>query len=385
MPLVQKYFKNSLKLKIKPNSTYSQNDYLKHLVHSSITKNYAEGSSNQLKVESDIDCLAQGFEPSRNRCPAGDTVLYHIKKFRENELYSVFDGINDRMIRQAIRAGTIPRIVDVAIDYTYLPYYGQKTDPMVVGKDREKGTNFAYRYATITIVEGGSRYILKTLAVGKKVPMSHVVGNLISHAKKLVTIHHVLLDRGFYAVDVITALKKADCKYVIPGKKTKRVEDLIKKHEGTSMIRYKLGDGSNYTYTNLVIVSDKDGKKWTFITNIENVSTANALFDTTSALYSKRWGIETTYRVTKHSFLSKTTSKNPIVRFFYYLLAVCLYNLWQFANQIISEFNYLKVTEYESPSRIFGTMLKGCLRILDTGPPNWLHTPASGSFAVLAG
>lgn len=368
-PLIQKFLKDRLKLNIKSNSTYSQNDYLKLLVHSSITKNYAEGSSNQLKAESDIDCLVQGCEPNKRSCPAGDTVLYHIKKFNENELYSVFDGITDAIIRHAIRARRIPRWVTVAIDFTDISYYGEKTDPMVVGKDRENGTNYAHRYATITIVEGGVRYTLKTLAVGK-MPMHIVVEKLIFHARKLVNIRYVLLDRGFYTVDVLTILKKADCKYVIPGKKTTRVENLIRKNDVPSLIRYRVGNNSKYTYTNLVIVNDREGNKCTFITNIENMNTTSEIFKTASALYSKRWGIETTYRVTKHSFLSKTTSKNPIVRLFYYLLAVSLYNLWQLANMIIPEVNNLKVTKYESQSRIFGSLLKGCLRMLDTGPPH---------------
>ena len=64
----------------------------------------------------------------------------------------------------------------------------------------------------------------------------------------------------------------------------------------------------------------------------------------------------------------KTTSKNPIVRLFYFLLAVSLYNVWQLANLIIPEINNLK-TKYESQSRIFGTLLKGCLRMLGKGPP----------------
>jgi len=161
MPLFKKFIKNRLKLKIKPNCRYSQNDYLTHLVHSSITLNYAEGSSKQLKMQSDLDSIVQGVEPSRKSSPAGDTVLYHIKKFNGNELYTIFDGIIEGVVRYALRAGTIPRMVNVAIDYTYLPYYGEKTDPMVVGKDRENGTNYAYRYATITIVEGGARYTLK--------------------------------------------------------------------------------------------------------------------------------------------------------------------------------------------------------------------------------
>jgi IS4 transposase len=165
----------------------------------------------------------------------------------------------------------------------------------------------------------------------------------------------------------------------MPGKKTKLVENLIRKNDAPSLIRYRVGDNSKYTYTNLVIVDDKEGEKCSFVTNIENINTTSEIFNIASALYSKRWGIETTYRVTKHSFLSKTTSKNPIVRLFYYLLAVSLYNLWQLANMTIPEVNNLKVTKYESQSRIFGTLLKGCLRMLDKGPPSRLCTQSLGT------
>ncbi|MEF8849132.1 MAG: hypothetical protein V5A68_08395, partial [Candidatus Thermoplasmatota archaeon] len=47
-----------------------------------------------------------------------------------------------------------------------------------------------------------------------------------------------------------------------------------------------------------------------------------------SPCYGKRWGIETSYRVKKHSYLPQTTSKNYQIRLFYFLFSVLLYNLW---------------------------------------------------------
>jgi IS4 transposase len=60
----------------------------------------------------------------------------------------------------------------------------------------------------------------------------------------------------------------------------------------------------------VVIVEDDDGNKRAFATNEQfnenDVDLATRLF----LLYGKRWGIETSYKVKKHSFLPKTTSKN---------------------------------------------------------------------------
>ena len=45
-------------------------------------------------------------------------------------------------------------------------------------------------------------------------------------------------------------------------------------------------------------------------------------------MYSKRWGIETAYRVKKKEGLVRTTSTDYTVRFFYFAFSVMLYNAW---------------------------------------------------------
>ena len=89
------------------------------------------------------------------------------------------------------------------------------------------------------------------------------------------------------------------------------------------------------TLFNVVVVDDEFGNKRAFATNIEfnenDVDLAQRLF----LLYGKRWGIETSYKVKKHSFLPKTTSKNYLIRIFYFLFSVLLYNLWLLADILI--------------------------------------------------
>ncbi len=47
--------------------------------------------------------------------------------------------------------------------------------------------------------------------------------------------------------------------------------------------------------------------------------------------YSRRFGIETQYRV-KNRFLGRTSSKDFSVRYGFFVLALCLYNLWILLN-----------------------------------------------------
>ena len=113
---------------------------------------------------------------------------------------------------------------------------------------------------------------------------------------------------------------------------------------------------------NLVVVEEelKDGKKVkrAFATNEEynenDVNLAERLFD----LYGKRWGVETSYRVKKHSCLPKTTSKNYLIRLFYFMFSVLLYNLWILADILIwlALFGVVKEGHLVT-SKLFGMIL----------------------------
>lgn len=113
---------------------------------------------------------------------------------------------------------------------------------------------------------------------------------------------------------------------------------------------------------NLVIVEEKlkDGtiEKRAFATNEvyneNDVNLAERLFD----LYGRRWGIETSYRVKKHSYLPKTTSKNYLIRLFYFMFSVLLYNLWILADILIWLALYGVIKEdHLVTSKYFGTVL----------------------------
>ncbi|MFH1013188.1 MAG: transposase, partial [Thermoplasmatota archaeon] len=95
-----------------------------------------------------------------------------------------------------------------------------------------------------------------------------------------------------------------------------------------------------------------------FATNISFSNNDVGLAELVGRLYSKRWGIETSYRVKKHSFRGKTTSKNYMIRFFYFMLSVLLYNLWILADIFIWLHLFGKVGEdHLVTSKLFGTIL----------------------------
>ena len=82
-----------------------------------------------------------------------------------------------------------------------------------------------------------------------------------------------------------------------------------------------------------MLVDDENGIKRGFITNLNiPVQLTHYLF----RFYSWRWGIESGYRNMDQDFRPKTTSRNFLIRFFYFIFSTCLYNMWVLVNVCVS-------------------------------------------------
>jgi len=352
--LVQKVVVPNLKLKTHHNCKYSYNDFFKLLTYAGINNGCAEGSANNLNFYS-----GEG-------CPNGDTLLYHLKKFDTSELLESYERITDQIISMAKNRGLLNRPVDCAIDYTDELYYGDRTDPMVVGTKPQKGTSKAYRFATLTIIEKECRLTIRAIPVSENTSKHEVVADLVNYAKERVEIGVLCIDRGFYTVDVFTTLNNLGIKYVIPAVQNPRIVWQMRGQEPPKIIPITIGDPKKKSVSaNLVVVLDDDMEKRGFVTNmdLDRMHTRKL-----SKLYSKRWGIETSYRV-KKDFRPKTTSKNYIIRLFYFLFSVCLYNLWELVNVILALVEKIDPKTPVIAAKLFGTILFRVFELGGIGPP----------------
>jgi putative transposase len=319
-----------------------------------MTKDFTENGSKTYKLQN-------------SKAPSADTILYHLNKFGdieeiENLFYKVFDKIFEIAKRENKLLNRIK--VDVAIDLTDQLYYGDKNDFMVCETKPQKGTTHCFRFATINIVVAGKRFTLLALPMHKFTTKEEVVEKLINYAKSKVSIRYVFIDRGFFNVKILRLLFNLKVKFLMPAVQNRAIKQLVKKYEGKfcKIIDYTMkglkdhvkGEGERKTVTfKLVLIDDKQGIKRTWATNLVVCEpTANYLFQ----WYGKRWGIETSYRV-KGDFRARTTSKNYLIRLFYFMFSVCLYNLWILANLIIGIiFGYTSAKPLVT-AKFFGTML----------------------------
>ena len=352
--LVQEVIIPNLKFKTHHNCKYSYNDFFKLLTFAGISNGCAEGSANNLNFL------------SGERCPNGDTLLYHIKKYSTSELLESYERITDQILSMAKNRGFLKGPVDVAIDFTDQLYYGNKNDPMVVGTKPQKGTTWAFRFATITIVDDECRLTLKAIPVNENISKSDAVAKLLYYAQKRIEIGVVCLDRGFYSADVLSLVESMGLKYLIPAVNTPKIKWITRAKEPPQIIPYRMGSKFKKILTNLVIIFDTDMEKRNFVTNLnlDRMHTRKL-----NKIYSKRWGIETSYRV-KKDFRPKTTSKNYVIRLFYFLFSVCLYNLWELVNVILALVKQIDPKTPVIAAKLFGTILFRVFGLSGADPPS---------------
>jgi putative transposase len=295
--------------------------------------------------------------------PDADTLLYHLKKYPNHaQVHKMFITLFEIIWEMARQANIfdIRKRYNVAIDFTEWFFYGDKSSFMVVGKEPERGTASCYKFITINIVEAGKRFTLLALPVSAldNVNKDKLIRTLLSYALQRIKIRQVYVDRGFFDSKVLKMFEHFHLKYLMPGIQQYNIKQLLNVIPAPSVVNdFYLKD----VKINLVFLEKEleNGNivKWVYATNEDYDSKEIDLLEKIFDLYGKRWGIESSYRV-KKQYLPKTTSKNYLIRLFYFMFAVLLYNLWILADILIWLALFGIVEEdHLITSKYFGTVL----------------------------
>jgi len=340
--------------------------------------------------ETGPDCDDEQEYPYYLDGPAGETVLEAIKNLSVDEITEL---ANESLKKSYLRAK--PRLQDlenddgsrfstrakVAMDMTYVAYYGDR-DGMewVTGAPDKKSYRWCHKFATITIVGDNINFVVGVIPLGSIKDAntdgypgqnsSYRVGNvarrLLDIANQYVSIKRVYADREFFGADVVFTLESRELNYVIPVPAyATRIQPRMDNfdnlssgyHESDDVPLYVEKDYAFYgtvknkrsnhrVETNLVILPpDEDDPEHDrdtpqpFVTNLD-VDDEIAL-DRRYAYeqvnqYSDRGGIERSYSSIKEC-ASYTTSKEFEVRWFHFMLATVLYNLWLLVDLLVQE------------------------------------------------
>ncbi len=312
------------------------------------TKEVLKSVSNSLRVATD-KIIAALIEAARTISYVetvsnkADTLHRYLKTTNELQLKKGFECNT----RKAIGRMGIGRVV-LALDTTKELYYGENGTLNVRQIKNEKGTDEAFTYLVITVVEPRPLPLM-AIPYRQGDDLTTLAKELIAYARSLpFVIRLILCDRGFYIWDLISFLSSIQMKYLIfvpQNKATKKYivqTDTIASYEH---VRTYNKHKTNFVgRTKIVVIKDvianKNDYYWCFATNLKE--SIYLIYK-----YKQRWQIETDFRVHDEARI-KTKSNYAIIRYFYFMTSLVLLANWE-VNRIkhpaISFKKYLKHVE----------------------------------------
>lgn len=263
----------------------------------------------------------------------------------------------DRTIHLARRAGMRARGRDVlvAIDKHLIPRFDAGGMMSLIFSARKNGTNKFEAYATMQVVAGPINAVLDCARVTRgtdNVDFVRRFGHILERYG--IRPRLVLVDREFFAVDVMLALNGMRKRFLMPAVKTLGIKRAVLEHHSgaraaVSAYVMKNAAGQSVTYRLLIQkvrkwsdVDDyepgrKGGKKRTreqkimemyvvFATNLGAARVRREIRKLPED-YRRRWGIETAYRQVE-DVRPWTTSRDLAFRLMLFYTSLFMYNMW---------------------------------------------------------
>jgi hypothetical protein len=262
----------------------------------------------------------------RANLPAHDTLLQRLRT-------TLLDVVPARWLRRR-------KDWDVAVDLHDVPYYGDKdSTPGVRRGQRKNGTDKYFTFATAVLLNKGCRYTVALLPVESPKPEPIVRAVLAQLQQAGIQVRRLLLDRGFYAAEVVQLLQQQKVPFIMPVIKRGRLGDdgqatgtlafFRQSQEGFFEYRWKKRGKKNglEVVVNVAVTftTGRRGKERRLVYAYWGLSGVSGLW--LRGQYKRRFGIETSYRQLNQG-LARTCSKDRRVRLLVIGLALLLRNVW---------------------------------------------------------
>ncbi|MFQ5858300.1 MAG: ISH3 family transposase [Anaerolineae bacterium] len=237
-------------------------------------------------------------------------------------------------MRSRLPSNLLDRPRRIAIDLTYIPYYGQVTEEnqMFIRRGKAKaGTTRFFVYATLYVIQPDKRLTVALRFVRKEERLLEIIADLLARFRRMGgQVKRLYVDRGFYQVKVVRYLKQQDLSFVM----------LAPANEGIK----KRFVGSRSYWTPYVMNSPTDGKEEVELAVVRQYSRGkhgrhgiewaayvvhnyDRPLQTVAEEYRKRFGIESSY-ASMNEARGRTASRKPGVRLVLVGIALVLMNLW---------------------------------------------------------
>lgn len=362
---------------------YDEEDLLELMtvmgINGSAAHGASETNSDRIAAQKDKD-IHPTKDPFHEDGPTGQTLLDAVRELSVTGITDMVNRAAERALTRIKPYAEFPDPVFMAIDITYVAYYGDREEmDWVTGTPANKEYSWCHKFATATLVGDGVHMVVGMLPVGnpeeidneaypgyeeKTVIHGDVVRELIDITSQYVTPRCVYADRAFASADTIAAFEENNLRYMVPAPRNDRTTPWLERNvdvergiiatEQDWAVYGPVKDcvSNERVTTNLVgMPGDPDEEQYGFGENPdpdEETGDGDALepvpFYTNTHVddeiavdrrqtrrkveqYNRRGGIETAYKKIKE-FAAWTTSKEFEVRVWHFGFAVLLYNAW---------------------------------------------------------
>src|SRR5512135_386124 len=245
-------------------------------------------------------------------------------------------------------AGRLPKALRrrrqrLALDLTLIPYHGEHfRDRQEVYRSKAKdGTRHFHAYATAYVVHKGERFTVALRPVARGESLAEVVKALLRQCRSVgVKATLVLLDRRFYAVDVIRYLRATRLPFLMPVKLTGRKAAHPKGPSGSRVFaavkrsgwfEHTVVSGARTARVAICVACRNYRGKWKRHGRQRLIyagwGVAGRSGDWVRETYRSRFGIESSYRQMNQA-RGRTSTRRPELRLLYAGLSLVLRNEW---------------------------------------------------------
>ena len=277
-----------------------------------------------------------------------------------------------RALRKALPEHLRGARLPCAIDLHQRPFYGRKGTRGTTRRKSKAGTRNSFTYATLAVLTRWGRFTVGLLLSRPKMRLTTVVGGLLDQAGEAgLSLAYVLMDKEFYAAEVIDLLQRRGLPFIVPVEERRGAaaflfdaktpvgfhdygwEGVLKRYDAQAGKRRQRGKlpvrvrGCAWRHR-------KTGERLAYATwGLVGFSPSQV-----AETYRRRFGIEASYRQL-NGCLARTSSRSERYRLLLVGLALLLCNLWSYLHSEVFSAGALCETELRLRGMRLPAMLAG--------------------------
>jgi len=300
--------------------------------------------------------------------PHPSQIRDYAKAFPMEEANQTLLEIFNYLLPILLERRLIPKKIKIAFDFHKELYYGKKDNPYVIGIKAEKGTKKAHVWHTCSVILKGREMQIGSEMRKKGQKTGIFVRKMVEFLESLgFMIELTVMDKEYYQKSIFEYLDRRNIPYIVPVKESKTLKTMKeaalknpKARVQSYQIKGKYIKGKGYSPApfKIAFFGKKNidfGKlraqylngtrpKNEILSEIFVLATNQLIHAPTvkkkyrfyklRSDYGDRWRIEVSYRE-GNPFIMYSTSADPNVRNFYFIISLLLYNFWIIANLLL--------------------------------------------------